>query len=172
MVPVLVLAFMLFGPVPVSAWYITGMGNIWRPYRYWHICTLVQYQYGHGPLPVLALNGASTSNVNYYHAKWHKIYASTSIVPPLLGAILNWEFARIGTLLFSIVLVMDMDPNKMPVRILIPIRVLAFPLPVMGMCTFWYQHMYPVKFWARGAEYVMAEYSILLLNDDPIDIGI
>jgi hypothetical protein len=35
-----------------------------------------------------------------------------------------------------------MDPKKMPVRILIPIRVLAYPLPVMGICTFWYQHKY------------------------------
>ncbi len=32
-----------------------------------------------------------------------------------------------------------MDPNKMPVRVLIPIRVLAYPLPVMGISAFWYQ---------------------------------
>jgi hypothetical protein len=51
------------------AWYITGTGIKWCPYRYWHICTLVQYQYGHGPLPVLALNGDSTGNVNKHYAK-------------------------------------------------------------------------------------------------------
>jgi hypothetical protein len=51
---------MHFGPVPVLAWYITGTGFKWCPCRYWHFCTLVQYQHGHGPLPVLALNGAST----------------------------------------------------------------------------------------------------------------
>ncbi len=35
-----------------------------------------------------------------------------------------------------------MDPNKMPVRVLIPICVLAFPLLVMGICMFWYQHIH------------------------------
>jgi hypothetical protein len=89
MVPVLVSAFMHFGPVPVSTQYTTGMGIKWCPCRYWHFCTLVQYQYGHGPLPVLALNGASTGNVNEHYAKCHKVYASTSIVPPLLGALLE-----------------------------------------------------------------------------------
>jgi hypothetical protein len=29
----------------------------------------------------------------------------------------------------------------MPVCVLIPIRVLACPLPVMGICAFWYQHI-------------------------------
>jgi hypothetical protein len=51
---------MHFGPVQVSARYITGTGIKWCPCRYWHFCTLVQYQYGCGPLPILALNGAST----------------------------------------------------------------------------------------------------------------
>jgi hypothetical protein len=40
--------------------YITGTGIKWCSYRYWHFCTFVQYQYGYGKLPVLALNGAST----------------------------------------------------------------------------------------------------------------
>ncbi len=31
-----------------------------------------------------------------------------------------------------------MDPNKMPVHVLIPICVLAYPLPVIGIWTFWY----------------------------------
>jgi hypothetical protein len=88
-VPVPVSAFMHFGPVPVLARYITGMGIKWCPYRDWHICTLVQYQYGRGPLPALALNGASTGNVNEPYAKYHKIYASNSVVPPLLGALLE-----------------------------------------------------------------------------------
>ncbi len=29
----------------------------------------------------------------------------------------------------------------MPVRVLIPIRVLAFQLPIMEICAFWYQHI-------------------------------
>ncbi len=61
MVPVPVLAFMHFGQVPVLARYITGTGIKWCPYRYWHLCILVQYQYWHGTLPVLAITGASTS---------------------------------------------------------------------------------------------------------------
>jgi hypothetical protein len=32
----------------------------------------------------------------------------------------------------------------MPVCVLIPIRVLAIPLPVMGICAFWYQHIYHI----------------------------
>ncbi len=51
---------MHFGPVPVLAQSITGTGINWCPCRYWHFYTLVQYQYGHGTLPVLVLNGAST----------------------------------------------------------------------------------------------------------------
>ncbi len=60
MVPVPVLAFLHLCPIPVLAWYITGTAITWCPYRYWHLGTLVQYQYWHGKLPVLALNGAST----------------------------------------------------------------------------------------------------------------
>ncbi len=33
----------------------------------------------------------------------------------------------------------------MPVHILIPICVLAYPLPVMGICTCWYQHIHQLK---------------------------
>jgi hypothetical protein len=60
MVPIPVLAFMHFGPVPVLAWYNTGIRIKWCQYWYWHICTFVQYQYWHGTLPLLALNGAHT----------------------------------------------------------------------------------------------------------------
>jgi hypothetical protein len=59
-VPVPVLAFLHFGSVPVWAQFITGTGMLLCPYRYWHCCTLVQYQYGHSPLPILAFNCAST----------------------------------------------------------------------------------------------------------------
>jgi hypothetical protein len=78
-----------FGPVLVSAWYITGTGIKWCLYQYWHFCTFVQYQYGYGTLPVLALNAASTGNAKEHYAKWHKIYASTSIIPPLSSALLE-----------------------------------------------------------------------------------
>ncbi len=60
MMTIPVLTFVHFGPVPVLAWYITGPGNKWCPYWIRHFCTFVQYQYGYGKLPVLALNGAST----------------------------------------------------------------------------------------------------------------
>ncbi len=33
----------------------------------------------------------------------------------------------------------------MPVCVLIPICRLVFPLPVMGICAFWYQHIYLEK---------------------------
>jgi hypothetical protein len=59
-VPIPVLAFLHFGSVPVWAWTITGTDIQWCPYRYWLFGTLVQYQYGHIPLLVLALIGART----------------------------------------------------------------------------------------------------------------
>jgi hypothetical protein len=56
MVPVPVLSFLHFGSVPVKANSITGTGiQLWCPYRYWHFGTLIQYQYWHGTLLVLAL---------------------------------------------------------------------------------------------------------------------
>ena len=55
MVPVLVLAYLHLGSVPVLAHSITGTGiQKCCPYWYRHSCTLVQYQYGHSPLLVLA----------------------------------------------------------------------------------------------------------------------
>jgi hypothetical protein len=60
MVPVSVLAYLNFGPIGVLARYITGTGIKQCPYRYRHLCILVQYQYWHGTLPVRALNGART----------------------------------------------------------------------------------------------------------------
>jgi hypothetical protein len=60
MVPVPVLAYLQFCPIPVLARYITGTAITWCPYLYWHFGTFVQYQYWHGTLPVLALNGDST----------------------------------------------------------------------------------------------------------------
>jgi hypothetical protein len=55
-VPVPVLSFLHFGSVPVKAKSITGTGiQQWCTYRYWHVGTLIQYQYWHGTLLVLAL---------------------------------------------------------------------------------------------------------------------
>ncbi len=59
-VSVLVLAFGNFGSVSVWAYSITGTGIKWCQYPYWHLWILVQYQYQHGTLPALALNGART----------------------------------------------------------------------------------------------------------------
>jgi hypothetical protein len=89
MVPVPALAFMHFGPVPIWVRYITGTGIKWCPYRYWHffhvwpVPVWVQYITGTG------INGASTGNVKENYAKCHNIYASTSTVPPLSGAVLE-----------------------------------------------------------------------------------
>ncbi len=58
--PVPILALLYFGSVPVWAWTITGTGIQCCQYQYWHFGALAQYQYGHIPLLVLALNGAST----------------------------------------------------------------------------------------------------------------
>ncbi len=61
MVPVPVLSFLNCGSVPVKAKFITGAGiQLWCPYRYWHFGTLIQYQYWHGTLLVLALKKSVT----------------------------------------------------------------------------------------------------------------
>jgi hypothetical protein len=60
-VPIPVMANMYLESVPVWAHSITRTGIQLCLYQFWHFCTLDQYQYWHGPLPVLALNGASTS---------------------------------------------------------------------------------------------------------------
>jgi hypothetical protein len=59
-VPVPVMANMYLESVPVWAHSITRTGIQLCPYQYWHLGTFVQYQYWQGPLPELALNGAST----------------------------------------------------------------------------------------------------------------
>jgi hypothetical protein len=56
MVPIPVLPFLHFGSVPVKAKSITGTGIQQRcPYRHRHFGTLIQYQFWHGTLLVLAL---------------------------------------------------------------------------------------------------------------------
>jgi hypothetical protein len=56
MIPVPVLSFLHFGSGPVKAKSITSTGiQLWCPYRYWHFGTLIQYQYWHRTLLVMAL---------------------------------------------------------------------------------------------------------------------
>ncbi len=73
------------GSVPVWARSITGTGiPTLCPYWYWHFCTLVQYQYGHSPLPVMAFHcactgigkyvlGISTSMGTFHYRNWNSI---------------------------------------------------------------------------------------------------
>jgi hypothetical protein len=85
MVPIPILAFLNFGSVPVWAHTITGTGiQKWFQYRCWIFCTLVHYQYWHGSLLVMAINGAhssigilalwfSTSMGTLHYRYWHLI---------------------------------------------------------------------------------------------------
>jgi hypothetical protein len=59
--PVLVLAYLHIHPIPILAWYITGTGIT--------LCRI--------------------GNMKEHYTKCHNIYASTSIVPPFLGALLE-----------------------------------------------------------------------------------
>jgi hypothetical protein len=126
MVPIPVMAFMHLGPLPVLARYITGTGNNWCQYRYWHICTFVKYQYWYGKLPVLPLLGARTGigilvlwfsiSIGTVHYRyWHKMvpvpvmaYLHFYPIPVLDGTLpvlaLNGARTGIGTLVlwFSI----------------------------------------------------------------------
>jgi hypothetical protein len=96
MVPVPVLEFLYFGSLSVLAWVIAGTGIQWCPFRYWHFDILVQYQYGHIPLPVLVFNMAHTGNgisalwfstgIGTFHYRyWH-----STLVPVLVQAFLHF----------------------------------------------------------------------------------
>jgi hypothetical protein len=106
-VPVRVLAFLHFGSGPVWAHSITGTGIQLCPYQYWHFCTLIQYQYGHSPLPVMAFNSARTSTGIY--ACWfstsmdrfHYWYWLSMMPVPVLtflhfGSVSVWAYSITG----------------------------------------------------------------------------
>jgi hypothetical protein len=92
-----------FGSVPVWERSIISTGiQKWCPYRYWHY-KLVQYQYGHGPLPVLVFkNGARTSTGILAH--WfstgmgtvHYQYWHSKMVPELVLEICTLVQYRFG----------------------------------------------------------------------------
>jgi ABC-type uncharacterized transport system permease subunit len=85
-----------FGSLTVLAWVITGTGIHSCPFRYWHFGTLVQYQYRHIPLPVLAFNIARTGN--RISALWfstvigtfHYWYWHSKMVPVLVQAFMHF----------------------------------------------------------------------------------
>jgi hypothetical protein len=96
MVPVPVLDFLYFGSLSVLARVINGTGIHWCLFWYWHFGTLVQYQYGHIPLPVLAFDIARTGNG--ISALWfstsigtfHYRYWYSKMVPVLVRAFLHF----------------------------------------------------------------------------------
>ncbi len=109
-VPVLVLAFLHLGPVPVLAHTITGTGiQKWCSYWYWHCCTLVHYRYGHSPLLVLVFNFArtgigisalrfstGTGTVHYPH--WHSKLVPIPVLAFLhFGSVPVWAHSATRT---------------------------------------------------------------------------
>jgi hypothetical protein len=108
-VPVLVLAFLHLGSVPVLAHTITGTGiQKCCQYQYWHCYTLVQYRYQHSPLLVLAFNFARTSigistlrfstgtgTVHYPH--WHSKIVPVPVLAFLhFGSVPVWAHSITG----------------------------------------------------------------------------
>jgi hypothetical protein len=88
--------FLYFCSLSVLARVITDTGIQWCPFRYWHFCTLVQYQCGHIPLTVLVFNIArtgigifalwfSTSIGTFDYWYWH-----SKMVPVLVLAFLHF----------------------------------------------------------------------------------
>jgi hypothetical protein len=94
------LAFLHLASVPVQAQSITHIGiQKWCPNRYWHFCTLVQYQYGHIPLPELAFKNDARNSIGIV-AHWFIISFGTghywywhSMVPILVLAF--WHFGSV-----------------------------------------------------------------------------
>jgi hypothetical protein len=105
--PIPVLAFLHLGSVPVQAQSITRIGiQKWCPYQYWHFCTLVQYQYGHIPLPELGFNNGSSTSIGIF-VLWFIISIGTghywywhSMVPILVLAF--WHFGSVPVWAHSI----------------------------------------------------------------------
>jgi hypothetical protein len=108
MVPIPVLAYLHFYPIPVLARYNTGTAITWCPYQYWHFGTFVQYKYWHGPLPILALNGASTgigifavlSNTSIGMVHYRYCHYLVLVPVPVLAF---WYFGSISVLAWSII---------------------------------------------------------------------
>jgi hypothetical protein len=124
------------------------------PYGYWHCCTLVQYQYGHGPLLILALICAitsigisapwfSTSMGTVHYRNWHSkmvpvpvlSFLHFSSVPVTAQSITGtgiqqwcpywyWHF---GTL----------DQYQYWHGTLL-VLALKNPVPIQGICAFWF----------------------------------
>ncbi len=122
MVPVTVLAYLHFFPIPVLAWYITGTAITWCPYRYWHVGTLVQYQYWYGPLPVLALNGASTG-IGIF-----ALWSNTSI-----GMVHYWYWYRMVPV--PVLAFMKFDPVPVLARSIIGTAIKWCPYRYWHFCT-------------------------------------
>jgi hypothetical protein len=132
----------------------------WCPYWHWHFCTLVQYQYWHGPLLVLAFSGArtgigifalwsSTSMCTDHYWYWHSIVLvpvmgryimqnDTKFMPILGLYLLFWELVICANWYPIVWYGTNNEQNKNPVRVLIPICVMAYLLLVMRICVFWY----------------------------------
>ncbi len=81
---------------------ITGNGIQLCPYRYWHFCTLVQYQYGHNSLPALACYYArtgigivahwfSTSMGIVHYQYWHSIVPVPALAFLHFGSLPVWS---------------------------------------------------------------------------------
>jgi ABC-type uncharacterized transport system permease subunit len=105
----MVLAFLHFSSVPVYAQSITGTGiQKCCPYWYWKFCTLVQYRYGHIPLPVLAFSCAFTCIGNYvlefstsmgtlHYRNWHSIVPVPVLAFLHFGSVPVWARPITGT---------------------------------------------------------------------------
>ncbi len=93
--PVLVLAFLHFGSVSVWAHSITGHGIQSCPYRYWHFCILVQYQYGHGPLPKLVL--AFLQLIQYQYGQIPLLVLTINDAHTGVGIFALWFSISMGT---------------------------------------------------------------------------
>ncbi len=81
----------------------------WCPYWYWHFCTLVQYQYGHIPLPELgSQHGARTSTgifalrfstgIGTFHYRyWHSVVPVPVSAFRHFGSVPIWAHTITGT---------------------------------------------------------------------------
>jgi hypothetical protein len=141
MVPILVLAFLHLGSVPVLAHTITGTGiQTWCPYRYWHCCMMVQYRYGHSLLLVLAFNFAhtgigisalwfstGTGTVHYPH--WH-----SKMVPVRVLAFLH----------FGLVPVWAHSITRTEIQKMVPVPVFKFLY--FGFYPYWHRSVLVLAF--------------------------
>ena len=173
LMPRILLGFLHLCSVTVQAQSIICIGiQKWCPYRCWHFCTLVQYQYGHLPLPELGFNNGFSTGIGIFvlgyiisigrghYWYWHSMVPDLVLAFWHFGSVPVWAHTIIGTVvLYGLCRYWHFCTSVQYRYRYIPLPVLAFNngsstgigicvlwfIIIIGMGHYWYWHsMVPV----------------------------